>query len=90
MALPNKDQERREECRREVRRYLAERPSLAFTASTIARHLKKEFEFEIKEIVDALVFFVSARQAEIIPCDVGATEYFQITAAGTLAHERNS
>ena len=82
------DQERKEECRLEVRRYLAERPALAFAATTIHRSLYREFDFTLQEVIDGLVFWVSAKQAQITPCEAGATEYFQITAAGTLAHER--
>ena len=86
MSITN--QERREECRREVRRYLAERPSLAFRAETIRRNLAREFVFTAEEVRDALAFFVSAKQVEIEPDGLGATDYFKITAAGTLAHER--
>jgi len=84
----SKEQERREECRREVRRYLAERPSLAFRAETIRRNLAVEFDFSAEEVRDALAFFVSAKQVEIEQDGCGATDYFKITASGTLAHER--
>jgi hypothetical protein len=82
------DQERREDCRHEVRRYLADRSSLAFRADTIQHYLDREWKFTIAEVRDALAFLVSAKQAEIEPEPCGATEYFKITATGTLAHER--
>ena len=84
----SKEQERREDCRREVRRYLADRPSLAFRAETIRRNLDLEFDFTLDEVVNALAFLMSAKQADVEPEGMGATEYFKITAAGTLAHER--
>jgi len=87
--MSTKDQQRREEARHEVRRYLAERAGLAFSAETIGRKLRREFEFTDEEIRAAVVFLVSARQVEIEPDDLGATEFYRITAAGTLAHERN-
>jgi len=81
-------QEKREDCRREVRRYLADRPSLAFRTETIRRNVDREFDFTLDEVRDALAFLASAKQVEIEPESLGATEYFKITAAGILAHER--
>lgn len=82
------DQERKEECRHEVRRYLADRAALAFRAATIQQKLNLEHDFTLGEVRASLVFLVSAKQVEIRPDALGSTEYFQITASGTLAHER--
>ena len=82
------DQEKREDARREVRRYLADRPSLAFRSETIRRYLAREWAFTPEEVRNALAFLVSAHQVEIEPESLGATEYFKVTATGTLAHER--
>lgn len=82
------EKERREDCRHEVLRYLAERPSLAFRASTIAQKLHRENHFTIDEINDALVFLVDSKHAKVDTDSMGSTEFFQITSAGMLAHER--
>ena len=83
------DQERREEARMEVRTWLHARSAVSSTAKAIRRGVNNEgFSFKPEEIDEALVFLVSAKQVEITPNDDGATLYYQITAAGTLAHER--
>jgi len=81
-------QEQREDCRREVRRYLAERPQLAFRDQTIQQKLHLENDFTIAQVRDALVFLVSDKQVEIEPEELGATPYYKITANGMRAHER--
>ena len=83
------DQERREEARREVRAWLHTRSAVASNCKAIRRGVNNEgFNFKPEEVNEALVFLVSAKQVEITPNDDGATLYYQITAAGTLAHER--
>ncbi len=86
--MPPENQQRREDCRREVRRYLAERPMLSMRAQAIEHMLERDFGFTLDEVRAALVFLVSAKQVEVEPDQLGATDYFKITAAGTLAHER--
>ena len=82
------EQERREECRREVRRYLWERSAVALRPAAIRRGLDREYGFTEREITDALAFLASDKQAAIEPDDLGATEYFKITAEGIRRHER--
>lgn len=87
MTEPN--QTRREEARREARRYLANRPGLAFAADAVRRSVNHDgFDFTGEEIADALTFLVGLDQAETMPNPLGATRYYRITSAGTLAHER--
>lgn len=77
---------RPEECRREVRAYLAERPALAFSCETIRRALRN---FTEAEVTDALSLLTSLDQATEGFYGLGSTKYFKATAKGVLAHERD-
>jgi hypothetical protein len=87
-------QERREDCRRHVLRFLAERPAGAHHAKTVRQKLNAghEADYELEEIVSALAFLTSTEPARVkeIPAPMGSTKYFQATAAGVLAHERGN
>lgn len=82
------DQQRREECRRAVRAYLAERARLSMGIGAITRGLCREGGFSEEEVADALAYLVSRRHVTESPDPDGATPYFQISAEGVLAHER--
>lgn len=82
-------QERKEECRREVLRYLAHRSVLAFRAETIRNALHREFNFTIEEITAALEFERGADRVSVEPHSQGATKYYRVTAEGILFDERN-
>ncbi|WP_414664868.1 hypothetical protein [Horticoccus sp. 23ND18S-11] len=93
--MPNPDaiaQERREECRRETLRFLAERQAVAHHPKTVRRRLNDghEHDFTDADVQAALVFLVSASLAREIPDALGATRHYQATAAGVLAHERGA
>lgn len=79
---------RLEECRREVRAYLAERPSIALAPASIRRGLQ-EFDFSLKEVKNACAFLKDLGQLKDETEELGSSVYYQITAAGTLAHERS-
>lgn len=81
--------ERNEEVRYAVRQYLAERPSIAQMTSTIRQRLAMENDFTYAEVQAALEFLVSLEQVKLTVSKLGSSKYYQITAAGTLAHERN-
>lgn len=89
MSTDDEKQERREECRREVLRYLADRSVLAFRAETIRNSLHREHKFSIEEIISALEFERGAGRVSIEPHRQGATNFYRITSEGTLFHERN-
>lgn len=86
-------QERREECRRAVRGWLAERPTIAAHTKQILRGLNAghEHDFTEDEVAQALGFLqcLDPEQVREVKDEVGATRYFKITSAGTLAHERD-
>ena len=91
--MPDPAQLRREECRREVRRYLAERTPLAFDAPTIRRKLRLDGDdFSDEEIEAAAVFLhdLQPPQTQLMPEELGATRRYRITSAGILAHERRA
>lgn len=87
--MSDEKQERKEECRREVRGYLAARPALAFRARSIRERLERENHFSQQEVDDALANLLSGGHVIKQPDPDGATPYFQITREGTLFHERN-
>jgi ATP-dependent DNA ligase len=84
------DQERREECRREVLRFLVNRNAVASRADTIRNALAREFNFTMAEINAALAFHDSAGHVVVEPDPHGATKFYRATADGVLFHERNS
>ncbi len=86
MSAP--DPTRAEECRYEVRHYLAVRPTLAIDARSIHRGLSRSFDFTFSEVEAALAFLTSLDQVRGNPAALGPTRHYQITAAGTLAEER--
>lgn len=88
-------QERREECRREVRAWLANRPALKFKAAAIHKGVNRVGrengtmdDFKTEEITDALVFLVGQKHVQTDTDPDGATPYFSASSAGVLAHER--
>lgn len=85
-------QRRREECRREARRYLAERQALAFPVDAMRRKLNIDGnDFTDEEIAEACQFLLEMvpPQVKVRPDGLGATRYYQATSAGVLEHERS-
>ena len=84
------EQERREECRAAVLAFLAPRQATAHHPQSIRRRLAAghEHDFSLDEITAALAFLESAGLVRGLADALGATRYYQITAAGVLAHER--
>lgn len=82
-------QERKEECRREVLRYLADRSVIASRAEAIRNSLKREFAFKLEEITAALEFELGAGRLAVEPHSQGATKFYRVTSDGILFHERN-
>ena len=90
MTPEEKSQQRREECRRDVRKFLVGRQALAFQPATIRRKLNIEHDFDLDEIREALAFLVGLNppHATVLPDPDGATPYYQATSAAVLAAER--
>lgn len=83
-------QERREECRREALRFLADRQVVAHHPKAIRRGLNvgHEHDFTDDEVEAALGFLESAGLVKVVHEPLGATRHYQATAAGVLQHER--
>lgn len=81
-------QESREDCRREVLNYLAERSAVALPRDTIQRGLKSKGNFEDAEILHACSFLVGLNLLKEETAKLGSTKYYQITSEGILHHER--
>ena len=83
------EQLRREECRRDVRDFLAARQAKKpLRSATIRRKLDEDFSME--EIDSALAFLGGLNPPEVVAVldPDGATKYFRITSDGVLASER--
>lgn len=80
-----------EDLRFEVRRWLAGRPTVASDVTTIRHGLARwgvgASEQEIKEAC-AFLAGLEPAQAQIRTSSLGSSQSWQITSAGTLAHER--
>lgn len=85
-------QPQREDLRFAIREQLVNAKTVALAADMILRRVERsrllDFPFEIHDVEDALAFLVSLGHVKSEPTALGATAYFQATAAGTLAHER--
>ena len=88
----NYDKERAEECRHEVRHHLATCSTVARDVAAIRRAVNKYGnDYNDAEVLAALTFLANLdpAQVKVIPDELGGTNYYQITAAGTLADERS-
>jgi hypothetical protein len=84
---PQEQQERKEECRREALRFLANRSVLAFRAETVLLKLNKEHDFTIEEVKAALEFERGAGRISLLPNKQGADRFYKVTTEGMLFHE---
>ena len=85
-------QDQLEELRYEVRRYLYARPGAAMSADAIRHGLSLwGHKYEVSHVTNAAAFLAGLDPAEVkvIPASLGATPHYQITSAGSLAHERS-
>lgn len=74
--------------RRTLRGHLAERPSAALAPTTLHSRYSGEFGCDTDDVADALVFLVALGHLKIVTDPMGGgTKYYQVTAAGMIAHE---
>lgn len=84
------EQIKKEELRRGVRRVCAERPGLSLTVSAVRRALQHDIaDITDAEVKSALIFMVDLKHLKSVKEKLGSSIYYQISAEGTLAHERN-
>ena len=85
-------QPQREELRYAVREQLVAASTVALSADMLHRRVIRarviDFGFETSDVQEVLTFLASLGQAKETPASLGATLYYQATAAGVLAHER--
>lgn len=85
-------QPQREELRYAVREQLVAASTVALSADMLQRRVIRarviDFDFEERDVKEVLFFLHSLGQANETPASLGATLYYQATAAGVLAHER--
>ncbi len=82
--------ERREEARREVLRFLAERNLLSHSPQAIRSGVNREgFDFSKDEILGAIQSLESGCYLGVRVDPLGSSKTYQVTLAGTLLHERN-
>jgi hypothetical protein len=80
--------DQKEELRRGVRGWLADRSALAFNVGTIQRGVSRSIPCTEPEVEAACVLLLDLGHLKEVPNTLGANRYFQIHAAGSLAHER--
>jgi len=80
-----------QDLRRDVRHYLATRPTIAQEPGVIHRHVRRERPCTLEQVEAALQFLATLDPPQVKPerDPLGASQYYQITAAGTLADERD-
>lgn len=79
----------REEHRYQVLKYLYERAGLALARGQIGSGLARDgLDLGDAEVDVALQFLVSAKLVQEHTAKLGSSKRFQITAEGSLAHER--
>lgn len=87
-------QPQREELRFAVRQQLVAASTVALTAAMLQSRVQRarliDFDFTERDVTDAVTLLVGLGHAKEEPAELGATKYYQATAAGVLAHERNA
>lgn len=87
-------QQQREDLRYAVREQLVNAKTVALSAemvlSRVLRSRLLDFKPDGEDVEDALTLLVGLAHATAIPSELGATKYYQATAAGVLAHERGA
>lgn len=77
------------EVRRAVRHFLNVRASVARSAASITRALKAEHECTESQVDEACRFLLDLGQVASETDPLGGEVFYRITAAGTLAQERD-
>lgn len=90
--MPSLSQPQREELRFAVREILVNASTVALAADMILRRIERarvcDFAADTTDVMAALSFLVGLGHVKAEPAALGATLYYQATAAGVLAHER--
>lgn len=86
-------QPQREDLRRAVREQLVAAQTVALTVAMVQRRVERtrllDFDFTTRDVEAALSLLVGLAHAKEEADPLGATKYYQATAAGVLAQERS-
>lgn len=80
--------DQREDLRRFVLGFLAKRSACAFNCVSVQNTVRRDMPCTEDEVEETLQFLKSLGFVEEVPNKMGSRRYYQISAAGTLAHER--
>ena len=80
--------QQKEELRRLVLRYLAERAALSYNAPSVQLGVRREMACTLPEVEEALEMLLDLELLRHIKNTFGAAKYYKVSAAGTLAYER--
>jgi hypothetical protein len=85
-------QPQREELRYALREQIVAAATVALNAEMLQRRIERarslNFTPSVDDVRTAAAFLVSLGHVKEIPAPLGATLFYQATAAGVLAHER--
>lgn len=84
-----RDQLRKEDCRHAVLAHLYDRSSVAQSAATVHRHLRREYDFDIQEVEAACNFVAGDGYLDALPDGMGATPHYRITTKGIRHYEQS-
>jgi hypothetical protein len=82
------DLTQKEEFRRLVLAWLAQRCAVAYNSESVQRGVSREMPCTRPEVDEALHFLFTMKLLNEIPNSMGSVRYFQANAAGILAYER--
>ena len=81
------DTHQKEELRRLVLRWMAERSALAFNGRSVHAGTARDFSATCAEVEEALLFLLSSGMLDNIPNGMGGTKYYKVNAKGILSYE---
>lgn len=80
---------RKEDSRHSCLAFLANRPAVSFSAEAVRRGINREGgDFTLQETREALELLTGLSFATAVPDKLGATLYYQASAAGVIQFER--
>lgn len=78
----------KEELRRLVLAWMAQRCAVAYNSESVQRGVSREMPCTREEAAEAMHFLFSMKLLDEIRNTMGSVRYFQANAAGILAYER--
>ena len=79
--------QQKEELRRLVLRFMAERSALSFHAVSVQSRIAHDFAATVEQTAEALSFLKSSGLLDIVENKMGGTIYYKVNAPGILSYE---